>query len=345
MCRISRILLFTVMAFSLVSCFAPPISPVPSASITEEMTPLNVAIFPILSNVILKTAADEGYFAEQGLEVNLIPFQSSSEFIPLLLTGQLDVAQPAISAGFFNAVSNGGRLKMVLPVTSMTVQDCTYLAFIVRKSDLQSGRYARPDQWRGARIALTPAGAQSTTGYILEQVLQQADLTLADVELPIVDLAAQGQALEAGQVDIVLAGEPWVTRLTQNDALAVLFPAESYADGLNVSAVVYGRKMLDDPEIGNRFATAYLKAVRQYREGATQRNIQIAAELTGLPPEQVAQLCPADIPTDGRFSIDSIMDYQAWLAKEELLDQQLGADIFMDTSFAEAAIRILEAGR
>ncbi len=55
----------------------------PAASVTQAPVKLKVAVFPFLSSAVFKIAKDEGYFAEQGLDVELVPLKSSNEAIPL----------------------------------------------------------------------------------------------------------------------------------------------------------------------------------------------------------------------------------------------------------------------
>ena len=52
-------------------------------------------------------AIENGYFAEQGIEVEATRFTSGAEMIPSLATGQIDIGAGAISAGLLNAVARG----------------------------------------------------------------------------------------------------------------------------------------------------------------------------------------------------------------------------------------------
>lgn len=328
------------LALLLGGCTSDSMPTTPGPATTEPIH-IKVGTTPILSNVVLYIAEKNGYFAKEGLSVELVPFQSNRDFVALLLNGQLDVAQPALSPGFFNAVGAGGKLKMVLAVTNVKVRNCSYIAFFVRRADMETGIYREPGNWKGARVALLPAGAQSATGYIMDHFLRQGGLGLRDINLPVIDLAIQPEALRVGQVDIVLASEPWVTRMKADSNLAQLLPAESYAPNLTLSAILYGSKLLDNPDAGNRFAVAYLKAVRQYLQGAIPRNVEIITGLTGLEPEMIEHICLPDIPADGRINTDSVMDYQAWLMEQKFLDRMVSPDEFIDIRFVDAAHRVL----
>ncbi len=341
----------TVIILLLAACTPPrtPAAPVPQPSsaspVATQAKPkvkIKAGAFPSVSYAVFYIAQAEGYFAEQGLDVELVPVNNTGEIVPLMLDGQLDVAQTPLSAALFNAIARNGRLKMVLPSTTYAKQDCTYTAYFVRKNDLESGKYKGPASWKGANLALPPPGAQASLGYVSERYLQQAGLSLDDVRLPVVDVAAQPEALSAGQVDIVAAFEPTVSRLRAHDDLAMLMPATVIVPELSSVGVVYGPRLLDDPDVGNRFAVAYLKAVRQYMQGTTPRNVDLIAAFTKLEPDLVKTLCLAAIPAKGELNVASIMDYQNWLVQKGLVDHIVAPEVFLDTRFAEEARRELD---
>lgn len=330
----------------LAACVAVQDSPAqPSAqstiATTTEPIPLKVGILPFLSSSILTIAYEEGYFAEQGLAVELIPLKSDNDAIPLLLKGDLDVAPPAFTTGLFNTIAQGGNVKLIFPLSNYAVQDCTSFAVVARRNDVDAGRFASPAQWKAARLTIPPAGPQAMGGYIIEQALQQGGLTLQDVTLTPADLPVQADALASGQTDLVYTVEPWVTRALSNPELALLMPLEPVVPDLTVSLIVFGAKPLADPAIGERFAVAYLKAVRQYAQGKTPRNVELVAKHTGLDPALVSEICWPVVPQDGRMNLDWIMKYQTWLKAQGLLDRTLTASEFVDMRFAEAANRIL----
>lgn len=302
---------------------------------------LKVGIVQSLSSSLLTIANEEGYFSEQGLAVELVMLKTGNDAVPLLLTGQIDVASPAFSAGLFNAIAGGGHIKAVFPLSNYTVQDCATAGVVARRSDVQAGRFATPAAWKAARLTILPIGPQSMAGFVIEQALQKGQLTLQDVTLVPADLAAQAEALAAGQTDLVYTAEPWITRALVNPELSLLMPLEPVVPNLSFSLIVFGPKLLNDPIIGERFAVSYLKAVRQYAAGKTPRNIKWVAAHTKLDAELVTQICWPLIPPDGILNLDWITQYQAWLQKQGLVDRQLSLAELVDTRFAAAANEIL----
>ena len=73
---------------------------------------LRVGFVPLIDAAPLIAAADLGYFAEEGLEVEYNLFDSGARMVAPLAAGQLDVGQGSHSAGLFNALATGVELKI-----------------------------------------------------------------------------------------------------------------------------------------------------------------------------------------------------------------------------------------
>jgi NitT/TauT family transport system substrate-binding protein len=335
-----RALCVVCLLFLVVAC-SPEATPTAAVIPTPEPVSLKVGTLPFLSNAIIKIAAEEGFFAQQGLAVELVEIKQSSEMIPLLVKGDLDAGTPALRAALFNAVAAGGRVKIVLPLTEFRERECEAIAFLARKEDVDSGKYQDPANWKGLHFTATE-GVQGVLGYVASRALGPAGLTLDDIEAEKIEAPAQEEALRSGQVDIAYAVEPWVTRAQAAGDISLLLPAERFAPGLPSSAIVFGARLLDNPEIGQRFAIAYLQAVRQYLEGKTPRNVEIVSAFTGLDAELVAKVCWTYSPPDGSINGESLMDYQQWLKEQGQVDQILPVEDVVDTRFASEAVRVLD---
>ncbi len=313
----------------------------PAATATTEPVKLKLAVVPYLSNTIFIIAKEQGYFAEQNLDVELVPLQNTNDLITLLVSGELDAAAPAPNAAFFNAVARGGKIKAILPLTDFAVKDCATVAYLARKTDIEAGLFADKKSWSQARLVISTQALTSIPGYVLSQTLAPSGLTVDDMKVEVVDLAAQEEALRNRQVDIVYAVEPAITRMTAKGDIAVLDPAEQYVPGLTSSMVVAGPRITDNPEVGKRFALAYLKAVRQYLQGPTDNNIKMASELSKLPPELIKKMCWSNASPDGLFNIESIMSYQNWLLSRGLIDKVIDPQAFYEPAFAAEAVKVL----
>jgi NitT/TauT family transport system substrate-binding protein len=307
----------------------------------EEVT-LRIAIMPYLSNTVFLIAQEEGYFTEQGLNIEFVQFTNSADLLPMILSGEIDAGGPGLNAALFNAAARDGNFKVILPLTDFRIKECASIGYVARAEDVEAGIWADKQSWTEADLVISLQALNSVPGFVLAKALEGSGVSIDDMNVVIVDAPAQQEALRTGQVDIVYAIEPNITRLTTDGDIVVLDNAEQYAPGLAASVIAVGPKVYNDPDVANRFAIAYLKAVRQFLQGGTPVNVQYAAQLSGLDPALVEQICWSDASPTGSLNIDSLNEYQAFLVQRELLDEVVDLNSFIDTSFAEYAVTVMD---
>jgi ABC-type nitrate/sulfonate/bicarbonate transport system substrate-binding protein len=304
-----------------------------------ETVTLKVLALPYLSYAPIFIAEEGGYFAEQGLEIEFIENLRSAEAVPALAQGELDVASPIITFGLLNAMARGARIRIVAGKGYLAPEGCAYGALVARRALVESGELHGPAQLQGRRIAMTTASFED---YLLEKLLNTAGLTLEDVEPEDIPAQVHLEALEKGTIDLAAMGEPWLTRALQAGHGVLWMPFEQVIPDFEYASIVYGPTLLDEnPEAGRRFMIAYLKAVRQYNQGKTERNLEILAEHTGLDQEFLRQACWPAIRGSGQINVQSVLDFQAWAVEKGYLDSPVAKDQFWDPSFAEYANEVL----
>lgn len=309
----------------------------------QEKTRIKVAILPYLSFAPFFVALQEDYFAEQQLEVELVDL-SPREIIPAVALGQVDVSAGLVSAALLNTIAKGGNLRIVADKGYIDpAAGCPIIALVARPSLVDSGELDKPGGFAGRNINVWPA---SWLEYYLEKTLATAGLVLGDMTLKVVPVQARQDALEKGSLDLTVANEPWVTRFRNAGNKMVLAPVEEVMPESQYAVTLYGPNFLEkDRDAGRRFMVAYLKAVRQYNEGKTERNIRALASNTRLDPPFLQQVCWPALRSDGQIDVDSVLDFQSWALRKGLVDEALSEMQFWDPSFVEHAARRLDSGQ
>jgi NitT/TauT family transport system substrate-binding protein len=124
---------------------------------------------------------------------------------------------------------------------------------------------------------------------------------------------------------------------------SILEPVNELLPGAQFAVVLYGPTLLGENRgVGERFMAAYLKAVRQYNEGKTDRNIEIVAEFTELDPELLRAICWPTLQDDGSINAESVLDFQQWAVDNELLEAVVPVETFWDSTFIDYANEVLE---
>lgn len=310
------------------------------APVSMEPESVKVGIFPYSAYTPQIIAQEEGFFAEQNLTVEFVTFQKGPEAMAALASGQIDITSSMMDVGSLNAIAQGANLRFVADEGYVDPNaSCAYSSWGVKKSDLDSGRFNDIANLKGMKIAVPKS---SLLEYGLYLLVKQANLTTNDVT--ITDTPAQNRidALTSGAVDISQLGEPWVTRALDTGLVASWNPFNSYMPEQQFGAMYFGPTIYDGrTDVGKRFMVAYLKGVRQYNEGKTDRNVELMAQLTKLDPAEVKKTCWQSFRNDGSLDIQSIVNFEEWAVSMGYLDKVVQGADFFDPQFVDYANQIL----
>lgn len=323
---------------------APQPTAVPKA--TEATAPtaaskpvaLKIVILPFISFAPYWIAQEDGYFKEQGLQVEFVDMTNQQDTLPAMLGGQVDVTSGQVYAAMFNAAAKDSPVKIVADKGYIDPDACENIALIGRNGAFDAGNL-NGDQLKNSRMTIV---AGSWNEYLLDKQLKALGLTNTAASNTALGSPAVLEAMNAGQVDITVQNEPWVTRLLDaghvklTPGIATLMPNSESA------LMLFGPKLMgDNADVGKRFMVAYLKAVRAYNEGKTDHNVAILSKYTKLPAELLQKMCWPALHPDGTINIDSVLDFQSWAVAKGLVKTPATAAQLFDTSFAEQASKEL----
>lgn len=304
----------------------------------KDSTTVKVVLQPYISFSPFFIAKEEGYFEEQGIEVEFVKFLGFSKAMPVLAQGDLDVGAGAGSASLFNAIARGINIKIVADKAHLDGR-CDYAGYYVRKDLFDSGEITEIAQLKGNKVASSPL---STWGYVYSEILNRGNLSLEDIEIVELRGSETLVALQTKAVAAAALGEPFITKTTDMGLAVKLISYQEAVPGLQLAYIVYGPNLLEkDPELGKRFMVAYLKGVRQYNEGKTERNIQIIQEYTKLDRDIIERSCWPPIYPDGHVNMQSLLELQNWSFRNGYIDALLTEDQLLEKSFVEYANKVI----
>lgn len=318
-----------------------PPTTIPTEIPAETLEPihLKVSIRNFISFAPLFIARDEGYFAEQGLEVELIDFSSSSSFetIPLLVAGEIDVGGTILDVSVFNAIAQGNNLKYVADRGFLNPDNCATDAYVAGKAILDSGALATPSAIKGKHIGIQSPGGSPE--YIMDVLLAQYGLTQNDIQTSLIsDPSTRMEGLVNNSIDVSVFSEPWITRAQTSGAGEIWIPFSDIVPNLSLGSIAFGPSILEDnPEAGTRFMIAYLKAVEQFNEGKTDRNVEIIANYTKLSPDAIRAACWTSFKPDGTMDTETMLAFQEWALAKGYVDEALALDQFWTSEFLDEA--------
>jgi len=209
----------------------------------------------------LYTAMERGYFAKQGLDIQLVPVQNSADQVALLATGDLSIGVGAPSPTFFNAVNNGIDLKYVCTWVVQGKGDGT-LGLYVRKPLIDSGQVKSIADLKGRTVALTSVAEP----FQLTKMLATAGMTTNDVQPVGLGNSDQLAALTNGSIDAALILEPFGITAETRGVATRLLPAGDFYQGPATFVTAGPAFARSHPEAVTRFLEAFMKGQREYQE-------------------------------------------------------------------------------
>jgi NitT/TauT family transport system substrate-binding protein len=298
----------------------------------------------IQQNIIyapLYVAMERGYFAEQGIQIELTPIQSGAEAVVQLAAGNFDVSLGGAGAGLFNAAERGVKFTIVAPLHSERPPISSPLVI----SPKRAGEITSIADLRGKKVAVNGRGVG--TEYWLAQALAQGGLTMDDIEFVAMPFPNMPPALENGSLDAAILTEPLTTLSADNGLVTVL--ANDFIDGFTATYVYMGDELLTGkPEVARGFMKAYLRATRDLQgDYMTDEVAGIVEKYSNVPADVLKRIYAPQYNPDGTVPVEDLETLQQYFQERGLLEYQELLDVmsFVNTDLAAEAAAELDAGK
>ena len=294
-----------------------------------------------INNAPLLIADDEGFFAQEGIKLQYITLSTAlTQSMPALEQQKVDALAGQLSIGLFNAMAKGARSRIVADRGHVDPNATCDFVGLVGRGSLFGSRDADASDLRGRRFGLNAAGA---SGYLAARYLSAKGLAMSDVTFLNLPDNVTIQALEDGSIDAMFATEPRLTPsvLRGNPLIA---SGNKYVPGLQYGIIVFGPSLLiTNRDLGQRFINAYLKGVRQYNQGKTQRNLDIIARRGVVSADTARTLCFAPIRNSGSLDLASVLEFQKWGVDQGHQIRLLSETEVSDLEFVRKAAAALDS--
>jgi NitT/TauT family transport system substrate-binding protein len=211
-------------------------------------------------------AQDKGYFADEGVDVELQIMEDSKFIFTALAAGQVDGVVPTPNTLLLN-VKPDSNVVMVMAVDDSEGAD----GILANKS------IASLADLKGKHVAYMEG---SSPEFYLSYNLKQIGMSVDDVIKENMTAADAGAAFVANRVDAAVTWEPWLTRGKATDHGKVLVDTSS-TPGIIIDVLAFRSDIVktrgDDIR---KIIRAYNRALEFYKEHP-QEATEIMAKLTG----------------------------------------------------------------
>jgi len=288
---------------------------------------VNVGIVNLALFAPLYVADAKGYFADEGIKLNLQSVTSGQDAIPLASTGKLDAVVAGFSAGMFNAINEGLDVKVVGSMAVAVGDPDNSSTHLVTSPSITTVA-----DLKGKKIGAAggPGGAGA---YLTAIALQSAGLTLSDVT--IVNLANPDMptALKNGGIDGALLAAPFSFNAMNDGANSVATPPAGTSD----TGVLYGGQFAET-QYAQPFFNALARASKDLQNGAVNddTNLQIVAKALNQDVDTLKAV-PFDTWLPNLAPIDDQLDkmQQVWMSSGAIsYTTPLTTDSYVDMTFS-----------
>lgn len=314
----------------------------------QGMKTVKVGTTNLSSDIGLFLAEKRGYFKEEGVKVELIPFDSGAKMVAPLGAGDLDAAAGAASAGLYNAVNRGLKLKMVAD-KGTNIAGYSYKALMVRKDLIESGAFKSLADLKGKKVAIIANGAADES--VINQALKKAGLKDEDIEKIFLPFPQHLTAFANKAIDAAISAEPGVTAMVRNGVAVRFAGLDDFYPVQQTAMLLINGKFAEDRKTVTAFLKAYLRGVRAY--DATLKDGKIAgpgaegmikdiAQMTGIKDMTLLQqMVPVFIDPDGQVNLPSVETDLAYFKSRGLVTSDIEAAKVVDMSYVDALKPVL----
>lgn len=311
----------------------------------SSKTPIKVGSSMVLSSSGIFLAQELGYFAEEGLVVEIIPFKESGAPMTVLLSsGVLDIGGGNFSSGLFNSILEGSGVKVVADKGHIS-PTYNYISLIIRSDLLSSGKVKNISDLKGLKFGFTALNGVSQQ-VSLDKLLASHQLVIDDVHSFKYSYPMMNLALKHGDLDGAVQIEPYVT-LAESEGIAQTLVKMNDAHPLQQSAgIFYSQKFMKERhDDAVKFMKAYLRGVRAY-EAAFIKNINkgkiiaLLKKYITIDSNQVwNKLTPVGLNPNGAVNWPKLKEDLRWYVTRKYLPKMLDREQVIDSTFVESALK------
>lgn len=297
----------------------------------------------------LLVSVGKGYFAEQGLDVQLRETGGRRQCIPLIAKGELDVTPQGASVEYFRAWDPQRPLLMVADHGSPGHNPNSQGGggIVARPELVEQGLLRDFADLRGKRIGLSPIRGDHDW-RTFATALRRGGLTFDDVEVVISDFGPpRHKALAEGTIDLSTVGQPMSIVAARESGAFVVWKHgyEVETSGRQGRTVMFSHRFnTERSDEAQRYVVAHLQGVRDYHnafEHGINRDevIDILADLGDLSREIVDnELVPSAMNPDGYINVEAIEADVQWYTEEGVLPEPIPVNKFVDHGYLEVAL-------
>jgi NitT/TauT family transport system substrate-binding protein len=289
-----------------------------------------------LFDAALLLAASRGYYASEGLDVQVVELPSPAAVLWPVVAGQLDAGTTSPSVELFDALAREQGAPRIVASAGQARPGQSPAALLLRPAlaarpalDLHARPIGAPLYDLGGRnvaLALAGLGLDGDAVYLVDLLADQAAAALAE-----------------GRLDAAYAVEPDVARLVAAGQAVRWLGVDELDPGQELAVLLFSPNLVANrPGIAARLLAAYRRALGDYRAAVTTGvgRDAVLRELAGPlrldSRRALGALQPVAYPADGAPNVASLQATQEYYLEHALLGRPADLARAVDLRFLRA---------
>ena len=281
----------------------------------KDLQPITIGLMPDTDSLPFIIAKEKGYFAEEGIEVNIQQYKSAMDRDSALQSGNLDGAVSDMLAVAF-AKAGGFDVK----VTSFT--DGSYKLIASKDAGINNVKALA-----GKDVAVS---RNTIIEYVTDQILAKEGMDSESINKVIIpQIPTRLEMLQNGKLAAATLPEPMASIAVSNGCMYVTGSDEL---GINPGVIMFTAKTVDNKtaEIAAMYR-AYNKAVDYLNNTSRDEYIDLVVEKGGFPPAAKEALKLPEYHKAALPKESDVTDCIKWLNNKGLVKEHFSyQDIVVD---------------
>jgi NitT/TauT family transport system substrate-binding protein len=294
-------------------------------------------------------ADKKGYFADEGLRVKIIRFDSAAKMVPSLGTGELDVGSGATSAGLYNAAKRGVDIKIVAD-KARAAKGYGFESILLRKDLAENGKVGGLKGFKGLKVAISAIG--NSESALMNIALMQNGLSFGDVDPVYLGFPEHTAAFLNRAIDASLTVEPTVSQILKMGSAVKLIGADEVFPNYQTAVTFYGGNFIrSKPESAKKFMKALVRGMRFYNDSLQAGKIAgpnadavvaILIEYSHIKDPAVHRAITSHaVDPDGYVNVDSLRRSWEFFRDTKQIDGSIPVEAVLDLGFVKEAATAL----
>jgi NitT/TauT family transport system substrate-binding protein len=285
-------------------------------------------------------AQSRGFFAAEGLDVELRFFQAAQPVAVAVASGDVELGVTGLTAGFYN-LAGRGALEIIAGQARVEPGD-EFIAYVAGAKAWQAGLRSL-DGLTGRSIGITQTG--STFHYMVGRLAEKRGFALETVKLVTLETVPNViAALRGGRIDAALLPGHQARPLI-DEGIAKLLGWAGDETPWQLGAVFTTPRVLERRartvdaflRAYRRAAAVYDDALRPVRSGADasaatkEAARAVAEELRQFVPATIEEILASAprIDREGRLEVADVREQVAWYQRHRMVDRAVRVDDFL----------------